>query len=167
MNDEIEIQSKKVRDLEARLKSLLPDIALRRQRVEQSERRVRSIESIRDGHASAWQMATRLKEEVERFVELSAERDDAQNRMESLEGKLSAERTRLSSFRDNQGRTFARISERFSAIIHRLVGGSAKGRVTLTGKGLDTPAFISSLRLLELRTGCSIVFRMLIAARPI
>lgn len=134
---EIDDQKQKIGGLEARLKALQPTIALGRQHVEQSEKRVQAIESVRDARASAWQKATSVKEGVERFGELSTERDEAQKRLRNVEDKLSKERERLAAFRGKQGLTFGTISQKFSAIIRRLVNENAKGSVTLSGNGLE------------------------------
>lgn len=160
---EIDDQKQKIGGLEARLKALQPAIALGRQHVEQSEERVQAIESVRDARAHAWQKATSLKEGVERFAELSTERDEAQKRLRNLEDKLSKERERLAIFRDKQGQTFGTISRKFSAIIRRLVNENAKGSVTLSGNGLEIvvdvdgdrrTAAIESLKVLAFDLAC-------------
>lgn len=160
---EIDGQRQKIGDLEARLKALQPAIALGRQRVEQAEKRVQTIESMRDARSSAWQAAARLKEGVERFAELSAERDELRKRLRGLEDKLTKERERLAAFRDKQGVTFGRITQKYSAIICRLVNENAKGSVTLSGKGLEIvvdvdgdrrTAAIESLKVLAFDLAC-------------
>lgn len=159
----IETQQQKINGLEARVRSLQPIIALGRQQVERAEKRVQAIESVRDTHASAWQTATQLKEGVERFAELSTELDGARERLRSLENKLSKERERLAAFRDKQGLAFGKISQKFSAIIRRLVSENAKGSVTLSGNGLETvvdvdgdrrTAAIESLKVLAFDLAC-------------
>jgi hypothetical protein len=159
----IDDQKQKIDNLEARLRALQPTITLGRQQVERAEKRVQAIESVRDARASAWQVATQLKEGVERFAELLTERDEARNRLLSLEDKLSKERERLAAFRDKQGLTFGRISQKFSAIIRRLVSENAKGAVMLTGNGLEIAvdvdgdrrtAAIESLKVLAFDLAC-------------
>lgn len=161
--EEIGNQEQKIAGLEARLRSLQPVVALGRQQVERSEARVQALEGVRDTRASAWQVATRLKESVERFSELSTERDEARQRLRSLEDKLVKEREKLATFRDKQGLTFGRITEKFSAIIRRLVNENAKGMVTLSGNGLDIAvdvdgdrrtAAIESLKVLAFDLAC-------------
>lgn len=160
---EISNQTQKISGLEARLKALQPATALGRQQVQQAEKRVQAIESVRDARASAWQAATRLKEGFERFAELSTERDEVQNRLRGLEDKLANERERLATFRDKQGLTFARITEKFSNIIRRLVNENAKGAVTLNGDRLQLTvdvdgdrrtAAIESLKVLTFDLAC-------------
>ena len=160
---EIGDQNEKIDGLEARLKALQPAAAIARQRVEQAEKRVQAIESVRDTRASAWQAATRLKEGVERFSELSTERDEVRKRLRNLEDRLTKERERLAAFRDKQGLTFGRITEKFSAIIRRLVNENAKGAVTLSGDRLQLTvdvdgdrrtAAIESLKVLAFDLAC-------------
>lgn len=160
---EIGDQNQKIDGLEARLKALQPAAALARQRVEQAEKHVQAIERVRDTRASAWQAATRLKEEVERFSELSTERDEMRKRLRNLEDKRDQERERLAAFRDRQGLTFGRITEKFSAIIRRLVNENAKGAVTLSGDRLQLiadvdgdrrTAAIESLKVLAFDLAC-------------
>ena len=160
---EIGDQNQKIDGLEARLKALQPSAAIARQRVEQAEKRVQAIESVRDTRASAWQAATRLKEGVERFSELSAEREEVRKQLRNLEDSLTKERERLAAFRDKQGLTFGRITEKFSAIIRRLVNENAKGAVTLSGDRLQLTvdvdgdrrtAAIESLKVLAFDLAC-------------
>ncbi len=160
---EISDQKQKIDGMEARLKALQPAAALGRQQVEQAEKRVQTIEILRDARASAWQAATRLKEGIERFSELSTERDEVRKRLRDLENKLTKERERLSAFRDKQGLTFGRITEKFSAIIRRLVNENAKGAVTLSGDRLQLTvdvdgdrrtAAIESLKVLAFDLAC-------------
>jgi hypothetical protein len=160
---EIDDQKQKIAGLETRLKALQPTIALGRQRFEQAEKQVQAIENVRDARASAWQSATRLKEGVERFTELSIERDKTRKRLRSIEDKLSKERDRVAAFLDKQGLTFGKISQKFSAIIGRLVSVNAKGSVTLTGTGLKIvvdidgdrrTAAIESLKVLAFDLAC-------------
>ncbi|WP_250958576.1 chromosome segregation protein SMC [Rhizobium sp. CG5] len=160
---EIEEQKQKISGLELRLKTLQPSIALGRQRVDQAEKQVQAIENVRDARAAAWQAATGLKEGVERFVELSVERDESRKRLRGLEEKLSKEREILAAFLEKQGLTFGIISRKFSAIIRRLVSDNSKGALTLTGKGLKLivdidgdrrTAAIDSLKVLAFDLAC-------------
>ncbi|WP_316201282.1 MULTISPECIES: chromosome segregation protein SMC [unclassified Bradyrhizobium] len=160
---EVGNQKQKIGSLEVRLKALQSTATLGRQQVEQAEKRVKAIESVRDTRASAWQAGTRLKEDVERFAELSSERDEVRRRLRSLEDKLTKEHERLAAFRDKQGLTFGRITEKFSAIIRRLINENAKGAVTLSGDRLQITvdidgdrrtAAIESLKVLVFDLAC-------------
>lgn len=149
--------------LTGRLKDLQPILAIARQRLERAEQRVRNIETVNDKRSSSWRAATRLQEDVDRFAELSAEREDAKKSLRRLEDKLTAERGRLAAFRDRQAVTFAKISEKFAGIIRHLLAEEAKGTVVLTGTGLDISvdldgdrrtAAIESLKVLAFDLAC-------------
>lgn len=160
---EIADQKQRIEGLETQLRGLQPTIALKRQGVEQAEKRVQAIENVRDARASAWQTATRLNEGVHQFAGLSTERDEARKRLRNFEDKLSKERETLAAFRDKQGLTFGKISQKFSAIIRCLINDSAKGAVTLSGNGLELvvdvdgdrrTAAIESLKVLAFDLAC-------------
>jgi len=160
---EIGEQQKKIADLDTKSKALQPVIALAKQKVEQAEKRAQAIEDVRDARTSAWQAANRLKEGVDRFSELSVERDGLRNRLRGFEENLVKERDRLAAFRDKQGLTFGRITQKFSAIIRHLVNDSAKGVVSLSGNGLEIvvdvdgdrrTAAIESLKVLAFDLAC-------------
>ncbi len=83
--------------------------------------------------------------------------------MRGFEDNLVKERERLAAFRGKQGQTFGRITQKFSAIIRRLVNDSAKGTVTLSGNGLEIvvdvdgdrrTAAIESLKVLAFDLAC-------------
>jgi len=136
-HEEIEKQTAKINALELRAKALLPEIALAQQAVERCEKRVQAIEGARDQRASAWQLATRLNENVQRLSDVMTSRDDAKKNLGRLEASIVAQRDRLASFRDRQGGVFGRVTGKFDPIIRRLVRQDAKGTVVLTGRGLD------------------------------
>lgn len=160
---EIAGQKEKIEGLDARSNALRPIIALARQRLDQVSKQVEAIEATRDARSSAWETATRLKEGVERFAELFAEREELDKQLRRLEDQLTKERGRLASFRDKQGLTFGRISQKFSAIIGRAVNETAKGAVTLSGDRLHITvdvdgdrrtAAIESLKVLAFDLAC-------------
>lgn len=130
-------QAKRVESLQQEQKQILPQIAVAKQRFDRSVDRVASIEKARDARESTWYIARRLQDDVERLAELFETQEAATKRLRELGTKLETERERLGAFRDKQARVFGRISEKFDPIIRRLVGHDAKGRIILTGNGLD------------------------------
>jgi len=83
--------------------------------------------------------------------------ETAQKSAREIVSRLETERAVLGAFRDKQARVFGRLSEKFDPIVRRLVGSDAKGRVTLSGNGLEpnvnmggdrTTAAIDSLKVL-------------------
>lgn len=134
---DLDAQAKRVESLQQEQKQILPQIAVAKQHFDRSVDRVASIEKARDARGSTWYTARRFQDDVERLAELFETQEVAIKRLRELGTKLETERERLGAFRDKQGRVFGRVSEKFDPIIRRLVGHDAKGRIILTGNGLD------------------------------
>jgi hypothetical protein len=135
----------------------LQQLALAKQRVDQLAESLASIEKARDAREGAWYSARRLVDDVERLSELIGTQETAQKSAREIVSRLETERAVLGAFRDKQARVFGRLSEKFDPIVRRLVGSEAKGRVTLSGNGLEpnvnmggdrTTAAIDSLKVL-------------------
>ena len=116
---------------------VLQELALAKQYLDQSASRVAAIERTRDAREAIWYGARRIQDDVERLAEFIGAQDDATKSLREIGARLDTERERLIAFRDKQARVFGRMSEKFDPIIRRLVGHDAKGRITLTGTGLD------------------------------
>jgi hypothetical protein len=136
---------------------ILEQIAIAKQRVDLLARRVAGIEKTRDAREAAWYSARRLQDDVDRLADLVIAQDGAVAGLRELTTTLEKERERLGAFRDKQARVFGQISEKFDPIVRRLVGNDAKGRVALSGVGLElsvdmggdrTTAAIDSLKVL-------------------
>jgi len=130
-------QANRVEELRQEQTKLLPQMALAKQHFDRSVDHVTNIEKIRDARESTWYAARKLQDDVERLAELFETQDVGIKRLHELGTKLETERERLGAFRDKQARVFGRISEKFDPIVRRLVGHDAKGRITLSGNGLD------------------------------
>jgi hypothetical protein len=135
----------------------LQQLALAKQRVDQLSESLAAIEKARDAREGAWYSARRLVDDVERLSELIGTQETAQKSAREIGSRLETERAVLGAFRDKQARVFGRLSEKFDPIVRRLVGSDAKGRVTLSGNGLEpnvnmggdrTTAAIDSLKVL-------------------
>jgi hypothetical protein len=158
------LRKKNIEDEINRLASLrsartqtLQQLALAKQRVDQLAESLAAIEKARDAREGAWYSARRLVDDVERLSELIGTQETAQKSAREIVSRLEAERAVLGAFRDKQARVFGRLSEKFDPIVRRLVGSDAKGRVTLSGNGLEpnvnmggdrTTAAIDSLKVL-------------------
>ena len=158
------LRKKNIEDEINRLASLrsartqtLQQLALAKQRVDQLAEGLAAIEKARDAREGAWYSARRLVDDVERLSELIGTQETAQKSARELVSRLESERAVLGAFRDKQARVFGRLSEKFDPIVRRLVGSDAKGRVTLSGNGLEpnvnmggdrTTAAIDSLKVL-------------------
>lgn len=130
-------QQQRVENLRQEHKQVLPQVALAKQQLDRSVGSVATIEKAHDAREATWYTARRVQDDVERLGELIDTQEAAIKRLRELGSTLDAERERLGAFRDKQARVFGRMSEKFDPIIRRLVGHDAKGRIILTGNGLD------------------------------
>ena len=162
--ERLALRKKNIEDEINRLASLrsartqtLQQLALAKQRVDQLAENLAAIETARDVREGAWYSARRLVDDVEQLSELIGAQETAQKSAREIVSRLETERDVLGAFRDKQARVFGRLSEKFDPIVRRLVGSDAKGRVTLSGNGLEpnvnmggdrTTAAIDSLKVL-------------------
>lgn len=154
---DFEEQGQKLDTLRQQRTRILQQVALAKQHLEQFSTRVAAIEKARDARESAWYSARRLQDDVGRLADMINAQDAATNELRALGTKLDAERDRLGAFRNKQARVFGRMSEKFDPIVRRLVGHNAKGRIVLSGVGIElsvdmggdrTTAAIDSLKVL-------------------
>lgn len=154
---DFEAQGKRLEGLRQESVRVLQQIALAKQQLDQAAIRVGAIEKARDTREAAWYTARRAQDDVERVADLIDTQDEAVKRLRELGAKLDAERERLGAFRDKQARVFGRMSEKFDPIVRRLVGHDARGRIALSGNGIElsvdmggdrTTAAIESLKVL-------------------
>ena len=134
---DLEDQNQTLTALRQEKTRVLQEVALAKQQLDRSAGRVVAIERTRDGREATWYTARRVQDDVERLAEFIGAQDDAAKSLREIGARLETERERLGAFRDKQARVFGRLSEKFDPIIRRLVGHDAKGRITLTGNGLD------------------------------
>ncbi|WP_216856823.1 chromosome segregation protein SMC [Acidisoma sp. S159] len=132
-------------------------LALAKQGLDQLAESLAAIEKARDAREGAWYAARRLVDDVERLSELIGTQETARKSAREIVSRLETERAVLGAFRDKQARVFGRLTEKFDPIVRRLVGSDVKGRVTLSGNGLEpnvnmggdrTTAAIDSLKVL-------------------
>jgi hypothetical protein len=154
---EFQEQEQKLATLRQDQTSVLQQLALAKQTMDQRAARVASIEKARDARENAWYSARRLQDDVDRLADLVSTQESATKDLRELTTKLETERNRLGAFRDKQARTFGRMSDKFDPIIRRVVGHDAKSRITLSHNSIDlsvdmggdrTTAAIESLKVL-------------------
>jgi hypothetical protein len=152
-----EEENKRLADLRSERIGTLQQLTLAKQRVDKLVERLAAIEKARDAREGAWYSARRLTDEVEHLSELIGTQETALKSAREIVSRLETERATLGAFRDKQARVFGRLSEKFDPIVRCLVGSDAKGRVTLSGNGLEpnvnmggdrTTAAIDSLKVL-------------------
>ncbi len=121
------------------------------------------LEKAADTRNTSWRTATRNVEDVQRSAELVDDLARAESAIRKLEENLQRVREQLRGFEDKQAKAIGAISQKFSAIIRRLLGDDAKGIVRLTGKGLEIgveaggdrrTAAIQSLKVLAFDLAC-------------
>ena len=130
-------QGKKIDALRHECTRILQQVALAKQKFDQLGSRVGAIENARDAREAAWYSARRLQDDVERLADLIGAQDSATQNLREMAAKLEAERDRLGGFRDKQARVFGRLSEKFDPIVQRLLGHEARGRIALSGAGVE------------------------------
>lgn len=160
---EVDAQQQSIASFKAEIAALRPEIALARQKAQQAEVRVDRLEKAADARNTSWRTATRNVEDVQRSAELADELARAESAIRKLEEDLQRVREQLRGFEDKQARAIGTISQKFSAIMRRLIGDDAKGIVRLTGKGLEISveaggdrrtAAIQSLKVLAFDLAC-------------
>lgn len=161
--EEVDAQQKAIVSFKAEIDALKPKIALARQKAQQAEERVDRLEKAADARNTSWRTATRNVEDVQRSAELVDELARAESTIGKLDEDLQRVREQLRGFEDKQAKAIGAISQKFSAIIRRLLGDDAKGIVRLTGKGLEISveaggdrrtAAIQSLKVLAFDLAC-------------
>lgn len=154
---DFEQQGHRLQGLHQERTQVLQQRALAKQKLEQLANLVAAIEKARDTREAAWYSARRLQDDVGQLADLINAQDTDTKGLRELATKLDAERDRLGAFRDKQARVFGRMSDKFDPIVRRLVGHDAKGRIALSGVGIElsvdmggdrTTAAIDSLKVL-------------------
>ena len=150
-------QTQRLQGLRQKCAQVLQQVALAKQQLEQFSERVAAIEKTRDTRETEWYSARRLQDDVERLAGLINAQDAATKTLRELSTKLESKRDRLGAFRDKQARVFGRMSEKFDPIVRHLIGHDARGRIALSGVGIElsidlggdrTTAAIDSLKVL-------------------
>jgi hypothetical protein len=161
--EEIHTQKNEVAGISAEIGALKPEIALASQKARQAEDRVERLEKAADARNTSWRTATRGVEDVQRAAEIVDEVARTEAAIRKLEDALQGTREQLRGFEDKQAKAIGAVSQKFSAIIRRLLGDDAKGFVRLTGKGLEIAveaggdrrtAAIQSLKVLAFDLAC-------------
>jgi hypothetical protein len=134
---DFEDQGQKLGFLRQERTRILQQLSLAKQRLDQLRDRVAAIEAMRDSREATWYSARSVQDDVERLTDLSGVQDAAMRKSSEITTKLESERGRLGALRDNQARVFGRLSEKFDPIVRRLLGQDARGRIALSGNGID------------------------------
>jgi hypothetical protein len=134
---EFEVQGQKLGTFRQQRTRTLQQLSLAKQKLDQMHGRVAAIESARDSREASWYSARSVQDDVERLTDLFGVQDAAMRKLSDITTKLESERGQLGAFRDKQARVFGRLSEKFDPIVRRLLGLDARGRVALSGNGIE------------------------------
>lgn len=155
--EDLDLERKNLDSLNEERGRLLPTLALARQKLAQQDSRLRTLETTRDAREANWYTARRLVDEVSAYDKATERHEAAISEVRTLDAKIEQLRGGAAVFREKQAAVFARLTEKFDAIIREIVGPGARGTATLSGKGLDlkvhlggdrTTAAIESLKII-------------------
>jgi hypothetical protein len=128
---------KRLQDLRREQTQLIQQTALAKRKLDPLANRVSAIEKARDSRGAAWYSARRLRDDIEQLSDRISAQDSAAKTPREMATKIEAERLRLTAFRDEQARVLGRLSQKFDSIVRRLLGQEAKGRIVLSGAGIE------------------------------
>jgi predicted nucleic acid-binding Zn-ribbon protein len=135
--NDLDSETSNLTALNSERRELLPALALAKQNLERIEARLRAIEGARDAREAQWYTAQRRVDEVTDYDSAIDRHQSAIDELRGLEADIEKLRDRAAGFRDKQAAVFARLTEKFDAIVRELVGPQARGHATLSGRGLD------------------------------
>jgi hypothetical protein len=134
---DFEDQGQKLGTLRQNRTRILQELSLAKQKLDQLRDRVAAIEKARDSRETSWYSARSVQDDVERLTDLFGVQDAAMRKLSEFTTKLETDRGRLGALRDKQARVFCRLSEKFDPIVRRLLGQDARGRIVLSGNGIE------------------------------
>lgn len=136
LENDFKCESSRLEDHRNRLPIVNAELASARQAAQIARNRLRSAEKARDAKADAWYQARRRIDDTNHLDELLIAAERTQGSADELLAKIEKKREQVGAHRDAQAEVFGRLSRTFDAIIRVLVGPTARGAVTLDGKGL-------------------------------
>ena len=134
---EFEDQEQKLDAFRQQRTGILQQLSLAKQKWGQLRDRAAAIENARDSREATWYSARSVQDDVERLMDLFGVQEAAMRKLSDITTKLESERGRLSALRDKQAQVFGRLSEKFDPIVRRFLGQDARGRIALSGNGID------------------------------
>lgn len=137
LQQDLDAEKLNLKSLQAERSQFPAERALAERKRDQHESRLQQLESTRDAREASWYGARRLIDEVATYDQLIERHEKAASTVRTLETEIENAREGAAAFREKQGAVFQRLTEKFDAIIRQLVGPQAKGRASLTGKGLE------------------------------
>ncbi|MBF6571148.1 MAG: chromosome segregation protein SMC [Candidatus Binataceae bacterium] len=136
LENDFKCESLRLEEHRNRLPIVNAELASARQAAKVARNSLRSAEKARDARADAWYQARRRIDDTDRLGELLIVIERTQSSADELFAGIEKKREHVGAHRDAQAEVFGRLSRTFDAIIRVLVGSTARGAVTLDGKGL-------------------------------
>jgi hypothetical protein len=134
---DFEDQGDKLGTLRQQITGTLQQLSHAKQKLDRLRDRVEAIEKARDSREATWYSARRVQDDVERLMDLFGVQEAAMRELSDISTRLESDRGRLITLRDRQAQVFGRLSEKFDPIVRRLLGQDARGRIALSGNGID------------------------------
>lgn len=119
-----------------RLPIVNAELASARQSAKVVRNKLLLAEKARDAKTDAWYQARRCIDDTNGLDELLIAVERTQSSADELFARIEKKREQVGAHRDAQAEVFGRLSRTFDAIIRELVGPTARGAVSLDGKGL-------------------------------
>jgi len=136
LEQDLKCESLRLEDDLNRLPIVNAELTSARQSADGARESLRAAERAHDAKADAWYQARRRIDDTDRLDELLIAVEQTQTSVEELFSRIEKKREQVGAYRDAQAEVFGRLSRTFDAIIRVLVGQTARGAVTLDGKGL-------------------------------
>lgn len=118
------------------LESLQPQLQRARAEAERLDSQLAAILNTMAKARGAQREAERLVDDAARLKAGIRQRDEALRGVHACEAELNELREKAKHYREKHQEVFTRLSEHISALVRRLLGKHAEGKLVLDGKGL-------------------------------
>ena len=136
LEQEHTIESARLRNALRERDELIKDLKPAQRDHDSVSKSLRDTQRMHDARNDAWYESRRLIDDVDRLHELLVEQEQIQVRVAELESAILAKRYQVGSFREAHATSFNQLSHFFDAILRKLLGPDATGRVALDGSGI-------------------------------
>lgn len=135
--DDYQKESERLEFAKETLEQLKSDLAVAKQKRESAEVHYKKLDGARSSNEKLFYDARRVVDEVERLEQLRHQQQQASEKAQQTRESLEDIRKEVLASINRQASAFSDLSEKFDAIIRRLLAQNSSGEVRLTGKGLS------------------------------
>lgn len=135
--DDYQNESAKLASAKQGLKQLRPELALAKQKRDSAQAHCKKLDDTRSSQEKTLYAAKHVLDDVERLDQLQHLQQQAAEKTQQALDNLEGMRKEVVSSINKQVSAFSDLNEKFDAIIRFLLTKSARGKVRLTGKGLN------------------------------